>query len=52
MKEKKVFFFDSYGGNDIYGNENWRQFLTKKRNKNGVDLQQLDSDIRVDYCVY
>ena len=46
------FYFDSYDGNEIYGNENWRQFLSKEWNRNNIVLQQLDSDVCGDYCIY
>ena len=51
-KQGKKFYFDSYDGNEIYENENWRQFLSRDWIRNDIVLQQLDSDVCGDYCVY
>ena len=51
VKGGKFFYFDSYDGNEIYGNENWKQFLTRKWNRNKIELQQSDSDVCGD-CLF
>ena len=51
-KGGNIFYFDLYDGDEIYDNENWTQFLTKKWIRNEIVLQQLDSDVCGDYCVY
>ena len=51
-KQGKKFYFDSCDGNEIYGNENWRQFLSRDWTRNDIVLQQLDSDVCGDYCIY
>ena len=49
-KEGKIIFFDSYRKSPSYYNSHWSDFDSWTRNE--VDIQQDESDVCGDYCIF